>query len=198
MFSGTTYPKLDDKGRLVIPSKFRELSDGALYITKNQDNCLAVYTASEFTRIAEQLQQARVTTKSARDYVRNFMASAESEAPDKQGRITIPAHLREYAGLGRELILAGVNNRIEIWDLATWNEFMAQQDAEFADLDEDDVGAVVLARREHELDLPRLAIDLLLEEVAHVVVDRTAVAAAVDVGHVLDGVRGPDRPGPST
>lgn len=137
MFSGTTYPKLDDKGRLVIPSKFRELTDGALYITKNQDNCLAVYTASEFTRLAEQLQGARVTTKSARDYVRNFMASAELQVPDKQGRISIPTHLRVYAQLDRDLVVIGNNNKVEIWSSTLWEANLAEQDELFANRDEE-------------------------------------------------------------
>jgi MraZ protein len=136
-FSGQSQPKLDEKGRLILPAKWREALGDGVYLTKGQDRCVSLYTATEFHKISERLEAARQTTKAARFFVRNFMASAESEAPDKQGRITIPAHLREYAGLGRELILAGVNNRIEIWDLATWNEFMAQQDAEFADLDEE-------------------------------------------------------------
>jgi MraZ protein len=137
MFSGTTYPKLDDKGRLVIPAKFRELTDGPIYITKNQDYCLAVYTASEFARIAEQLQQARVTTKSARDFVRNFMASAELQVPDKQGRIAIPGHLRQYAGLERDLVMVGNNNKAEIWSVGVWDANQAEQDELFANRDEE-------------------------------------------------------------
>lgn len=137
MFSGTTSPKLDDKGRLVIPSKFRELTDGALYITKGQDNCLAVYTASEFTRLAEQLQQARVTTKSARDFVRNFMASAELQVPDRQGRIGIPTHLRSYARLERDLVVIGNNNKVEIWSSELWDANQAEQDQLFANRDEE-------------------------------------------------------------
>ncbi|MEY2676716.1 MAG: hypothetical protein RIT51_357 [Actinomycetota bacterium] len=137
MFSGTTNPKLDDKGRLVIPAKFRELTDGPLYITKGQDYCLAVYTASEFARIAEQLQQARVTTKSARHFVRNFMASAELQIPDKQGRISIPAHLRDYSQIDRELVMVGNNNKVEIWSAKVWDESQAEQDELFANRDEE-------------------------------------------------------------
>jgi MraZ protein len=136
-FSGQSQPKLDEKGRLILPAKWREALGDGVYLTKGQDRCVSLYTATEFSKISERLEAARQTTKAARFFVRNFMASAESEAPDKQGRITIPGHLREYAGLGRDLILAGVNNRIEIWDLATWNAFMAEQDSEFADLDEE-------------------------------------------------------------
>ena len=137
MFSGLTNPKLDDKGRLVIPSKFRELSDGALYITKGQDNCLAVYTASEFAKIAEQLREARVTTKSARNFVRSFMSSAELQVPDKQGRISIPSHLRDYARIERDLVVIGNNNKVEIWSQQLWEANEAEQDELFANRDEE-------------------------------------------------------------
>jgi MraZ protein len=137
VFSGTTTPKLDEKGRLVIPSKFRELSDGALYITKGQDRCLSIYTASEFSRIAEQLQGARVTTKSAREFVRNFMASAELQVPDRQGRISVPNHLRLYAALERDLVVIGNNNKVEIWSVELWESNQAEQDELFANRDEE-------------------------------------------------------------
>lgn len=137
MFSGLTNPKLDDKGRLVIPSKFRELSEGALYITKGQDNCLAVYTASEFTKIAEQLREARVTTKSARNFVRSFMSSAELQVPDKQGRISIPSHLRDYARIERDLVVIGNNNKVEIWSQQLWEANETEQDELFANRDEE-------------------------------------------------------------
>jgi len=136
-FSGQSQPKLDEKGRLILPAKWREALGSGVYLTKGQDHCVSVYTTAEFAKISERLEAARQTTKAARFFVRNFMASAELETPDRQGRIVIPAHLREYASLGRELIMAGVNNRIEIWDQQTWASHMAQQDAEFAELDEE-------------------------------------------------------------
>lgn len=135
MFSGTTYPKLDDKGRLVIPAKFRELSEGPIYITKSEDACLAVYTAAEFTRIAEVMLQARMTEKNVRDYVRNFMASAELQVPDKQGRIAIPVYLRKYANLERDLVMVGNNNKAEIWSATQWESIQAEQDELFANRD---------------------------------------------------------------
>ena len=88
-FSGQSQPKLDDKGRLILPAKWREALGDGVYLTKGQDHCVSVYTAAEFSKISAQLEAARQTTKAARFFIRNFMASAESEAPDKQGRITI-------------------------------------------------------------------------------------------------------------
>lgn len=142
MFSGTTYPKLDDKGRLIIPAKFRELLDGPIYVTKTQDHGLAIYTAEEFRALAEKLSQARVTTQSARGFVRNILASAELVVPDKQGRIGIPAHLRTYAQLDRDLAVVGNINKVEIFDIEVWNQMMAVQDELFANRDEEVIPGV--------------------------------------------------------
>ena len=102
MFLGTHAPRLDDKGRLILPAKFREqLADG-LVITRGQERCLYVFPTAEFERIADQLRQAPVTSKQARDYLRVFLSGASDEMPDKQGRITIPPALRTYAGLTRD------------------------------------------------------------------------------------------------
>ena len=90
MFLGTHSPRLDDKGRLFLPAKFRdELAEG-LVITKGQERCLYVFPTAEFARITEALRAAPVTAKAARDYSRVFFASASDEVPDKQGRVTIP------------------------------------------------------------------------------------------------------------
>ena len=98
MFLGTHTPRLDEKGRLFLPAKYRdELAEG-LVVTKGQERCLYVFPQAEFGRITEALRTAPVTAKAVRDYSRVFFASASDEVPDKQGRITIPPALREYAG----------------------------------------------------------------------------------------------------
>ena len=105
MFLGTHTPRLDDKGRLFLPAKYRdELAEG-LVLTKGQERCLYVFPQAEFGRITEALRTAPVTTKAVRDYSRVFFASASDEVPDKQGRITIPPSLREYAALQRYPVL---------------------------------------------------------------------------------------------
>ena len=142
MFSGTTYPKLDDKGRLIIPAKFRELLDGPIYVTKTQEYGLAIYTAEEFRALAEQLSKARSTTVSARSFVRMIISSAELQVPDKQGRISIPLHLREYAKLNRDLAVVGNINKVEIFDAEVWNKMMADQDDLFANRDEEVIPGV--------------------------------------------------------
>ena len=102
-------------------------------ITKGQERCLYVFPAAEFERLAEQLRQAPVTSKQARDYLRVFLSGASDEVPDKQGRITIPPALRGYAGLERDLTVIGAGHRVEIWDAAAWERYLAQQEEVFAE-----------------------------------------------------------------
>ncbi|HEY3733532.1 MAG TPA: division/cell wall cluster transcriptional repressor MraZ [Streptosporangiaceae bacterium] len=132
MFLGTHTPRLDDKGRLFLPAKYREELAGGLVITKGQERCLYVFPLEEFGRITESLRTAPVTAKAVRDYSRVFFASASDELPDKQGRVTIPPALREYAGLQRDCAVVGANTRLEIWDAAAWESYLAQQEDVFS------------------------------------------------------------------
>ena len=103
MFFGTYTPRLDDKGRLFLPAKFRdELAEG-LVVTRGQERCLYVWPMEEFGKLTERLRETPVTNKAARDYVRMFFAGASDETPDKQGRITVPPMLRDYAALEQGL-----------------------------------------------------------------------------------------------
>ena len=137
MFLGTHSPLLDDKGRLFLPAKFRDELAGGLVITKGQERCLFVFPMAEFTQIAEQLRAAPVTHKAARAYSRVFFASASDEVPDKQGRITIPPKLREWASLDKDVVVIGAMNRLEIWDEAAWTAYSEEQEAAFAELSEE-------------------------------------------------------------
>jgi MraZ protein len=133
VFLGTHTPRLDDKGRLFLPAKYRdELAEG-LVLTKGQERCLYVFPQAEFTRITEALRAAPVTAKAVRDYSRVFFASASDEVPDKQGRVTIPQPLRDYAGLDRDCVVIGANTRLEIWDAAAWERYLEQQEDVFSD-----------------------------------------------------------------
>ena len=135
-FLGEHAVRLDDKGRLFLPSKWRpEFAEG-LVITKGQERCLYVFPMPEFQRIAGQLREAPVTNKAARAYSRVFFASAHDEVPDKQGRVTIPAHLREYAALDRELVVIGASTRVEIWDKQSWDDYLSASEDEFSDIEE--------------------------------------------------------------
>ena len=136
MFLGTHTPRLDDKGRLALPAKFRSELEGGLVITKGQERCLFVFPMTEFNRITELLRSAPVTQRSVRDYSRVFFASASHEVPDGQGRITVPSQLREYAGLAKDCVVIGANSRVEVWDAAAWQNYLASTEQSFADAEE--------------------------------------------------------------
>jgi MraZ protein len=126
MFLGTHEPRLDEKGRLILPAKFREDLSAGLVITKGQERCLYVFPSAEF-----------VTVKGARDYMRVMFAGAHDEIPDRQGRITIPQALRTYAGLDRDCVVIGANTRVEIWDSTSWNQYLSDREKGFAEVSEE-------------------------------------------------------------
>jgi MraZ protein len=132
VFLGTHSPRLDDKGRLILPAKYREELAGGLVLTKGQDGCLYVFPAGEFGRITDALRTAPVTAKAVRDYSRVLFASASDEELDRQGRITIPPGLREYAGLDRDCVVIGANTRLEIWEASAWASYLEQQEPAFS------------------------------------------------------------------
>ena len=137
MFLGTHTPRLDDKGRLFLPAKFRDELAGGVVITRGQEHCLYVFTRAAFAAKAEELQSASLTAKRDRDYGRMFFSMAEDQTPDKQGRVTVPARLRDYAGLDRDCVVVGANTRLEIWDAAAWAAYETEQEQAFAAQDEE-------------------------------------------------------------
>lgn len=137
MFLGTYSPRLDEKGRLILPAKFRDELSAGLVLTKGQERCLYAFPMREFEALYAQIRQTPVTSKQARDYQRVFLSGAVDEVPDKQGRVTIPQLLREYAGLGRELTVNGSGPRVEIWDSAAWAAYLEQAESSFADVAEE-------------------------------------------------------------
>ncbi|UQX87197.1 division/cell wall cluster transcriptional repressor MraZ [Jatrophihabitans telluris] len=136
MFLGTHTPRLDDKGRLALPARFRTEMEGGLVITKGQERCLFVFPMTEFNRITGLLREAPVTQRSVRDYSRVFFASASHEVPDNQGRITVPAPLRDYAGLSKDCVVIGANTRVEVWDAHAWQSYLESTEQSFADAEE--------------------------------------------------------------
>ena len=137
MFLGTHTPRLDDKGRLFLPAKFRDrLADG-LVMTKGQEHCLYVFTTRAFEELHEKIKQAPITSKQGRDFLRVFTSGASAETPDSQNRVTIPANLRSYAGLDRELTVIGAGDRVEIWDTEAWDLYLAEQETSFANTTEE-------------------------------------------------------------
>jgi MraZ protein len=136
LFLGTHTPRLDDKGRLALPAKFRSELEGGLVITKGQERCLFVFPMAEFSRITDLLRTAPVTQRNVRDYSRVFFASASHEVPDGQGRITVPVPLREYAGLTKDCVVIGANTRVEVWDATAWQSYLDGTEQSFADAEE--------------------------------------------------------------
>ena len=132
MFLGTHRPRLDEKGRLFLPAKYRDELASGLVITKGQERCLYVFPTAEFQRLTEALRSTPVTAKTVRDYSRVFFASASDETPDKQGRVTIPPGLRDYAALVKDCVVIGANTRLEIWDAAAWEAYESQQNEAFS------------------------------------------------------------------
>ncbi|MBI4085198.1 MAG: division/cell wall cluster transcriptional repressor MraZ [Candidatus Liptonbacteria bacterium] len=123
MLLGEYKHNLDSKGRLAIPSKFREkLSAGAI-ITRGLDNCLFVFANKEWESLAQKLMALPLSQANSRAFVRLMLSGASDVVPDGQGRILIPDYLRNYAGLKKEAVVAGLYNRMEIWDKDSWERY---------------------------------------------------------------------------
>lgn len=135
MFLGTHTPRLDEKNRVILPAKFREALAAGLVMTKGQDRCLVVWTHEGFSEYAATLRAGSQTNERTRAYTRVLFASAYDDVPDKQGRITIPPNLREYAGLTRDCVVVGADTRIEIWDAAAWESYLDGTEQSFVELD---------------------------------------------------------------
>lgn len=120
MFMGEYNHNVDAKGRMIVPSKFREQLGDEFVVTKGLDGCLFVYPNDEWKNIEDKFRDVPLTSKNARKFSRFFFAGATTCEVDKQGRILIPAVLREYAGLEKEVVSVGVLKRIEIWDKDRW------------------------------------------------------------------------------
>ena len=135
MFLGTHRPRLDEKNRVILPAKFRDALADGLVMTKGQDRCLVVWTKAAFATYAAELRQGSQTNEKVRAYTRVLFASAYDDAPDRQGRIVIPAPLRQYAGLTKDCVVVGADTRIEIWDAEAWDSYLAGNEDSFADLD---------------------------------------------------------------
>ena len=133
-FFGTYWPRLDEKGRLILPAKYRDRFTEGLVVTKGQEYCLYVFTMEEFRQVREKIVAASTGSRQMRAFVRVFLAGASDEVPDKQGRITIPPALREYAGLDRETAVVGTGERLEIWNADAWREYSATEEEAFASM----------------------------------------------------------------
>lgn len=123
MLLGEYKHNVDPKGRVAIPAKFREkLATGAI-VTRGLDNCLFLFAETEWKALAEKLVALPLAQANSRAFVRLMLSGAMDVEFDAQGRILIPDYLRKYAGLGKEVVVAGLYNRIEVWDAATWERY---------------------------------------------------------------------------
>lgn len=135
LFTGEHQHTLDAKGRVILPARFRDRLASGLYVAPGQDRCVDVYPVGVFEKRVEQLRSLPREHGGARGYLRVFLAGAQQETPDGQGRVTLPPRLREYAGLERDLTVVGSDDKIEIWDRETWEAYRAAAEEAFATLD---------------------------------------------------------------
>jgi MraZ protein len=139
-FMGQHTPRLDEKGRLFLPARFREGLGESVVVTKGMDRCLTIYPHAVFKeRILNHLNAASSASRNVRQMRRALLANASTETPDRQGRVTIPAVLREFAGLDRECVVIGQGHYVEVWDAPTFAAVDADSDAVLDALDEEGV-----------------------------------------------------------
>lgn len=143
MFLGTYTPKLDDKGRLTLPAKFRDALAGGVMVSKGQDFSLAVYTAADFAERSQKLTAASRANPKARAYVRHFFSGTDEQRPDGQGRITISPEHRRYAGLERNCVVIGSMDFIEIWNDEAWARYSAENEQDFSDAFDESLGGIL-------------------------------------------------------
>ena len=136
MFLGEYQHSLDAKGRIILPSKFRALLADGYVLTRGIDKCLAVYPTNEWESVSTRLRETSQSNRGARDFLRIWYASAVEEEPDKQGRISVPEHLRDYAGLEREVTVTGRGEFAEIWSRTAWANRLEEGLPSYADLSE--------------------------------------------------------------
>jgi len=143
MFLGEYQHTLDPKGRVILPSAFRERLKDGLVMTVGLDNCLTLQPVEEWGRVLENLRNLRTTDRRERMFARVMTSSAHAEELDKQGRVTIPARLREYAALTKDVTVVGADMRIELWDTERWDAYRDGAMADFANTEQPfDLGGI--------------------------------------------------------
>lgn len=128
MFIGEYNHNLDDKGRLAIPAKFRAILKKGAVVTKGLDNCLFLYTKEQFDKIAQKFAALPVSQAKARAFARHILAGAMEVEFDTQGRVTLPEYLRKFSELKKSVIIAGLYNRLEIWNEMAWNKYKSESE----------------------------------------------------------------------
>ncbi len=134
-FFGTYTPRMDDKGRITLPAKYRDRLKGGVVLMRGQDHTLFVLTPEGFEEFAHRAIHAEVTDEKQIGFQRYMLANTEDQRPDAQGRITIPARMREYANLSKDVVINGAGLRMEIWSADAWTRYEAEQEAAYASPD---------------------------------------------------------------
>jgi len=133
MFMGEYNHTIDEKGRIVVPSKIREQLGHDFVVTRGLDNCLFIYPKNEWDNVINKYKELP-NTKDARNFMRFFLSGATVNEFDKQGRINIANSLIKYANLKKDCVIIGVNERLEIWDKDSWEEFISKNEENLSDI----------------------------------------------------------------
>ncbi len=136
MFLGEYQHSVDDKGRLVMPSKFRDRLEKGCVVTKGQEHCLYVFPIDRWEIEVERVNRLPRTNRRNRDYARSFFGGASDQSLDKQGRIQLPPTLRAFADLGKDVVVLGVADRLEVWNIEEWETRSLEADELYADIEE--------------------------------------------------------------
>lgn len=136
MFMGEFQHSIDDKGRIIIPAKFRDLLGASFVVTRGLDQCLFVYPMEEWAILEQKLKALPLMKSDARAFTRFFFSGATECEWDKQGRVNLPGNLRQYAKLEKDCVVLGVSNRVEIWSRDTWEQYFQQSEDTFNDIAE--------------------------------------------------------------
>ena len=137
MFMGEYHHSIDDKGRIIIPSKFRSELGESFVITRGLDNCLFVYSLVEWNKLVDKLKKLPFTKKNARNFNRFILSGAINTELDKQGRANITSSLIDFANLEKDCVIIGVNDRLEIWSKDNWENFFNENSDKLSDIAED-------------------------------------------------------------
>lgn len=136
MFIGEYALTIDEKGRLAVPKKFRDEMKKGMVVTRGIDNCLFVYPMTEWNKLAEKISQLPLSQKNTRAFARLMLAGAMDVSLDTQGRIILPDYLRAYAKTTKKVVIAGLLNRLEIWDEAAWNQYKKNTESKSEEISE--------------------------------------------------------------
>lgn len=136
MFMGEFQHSIDDKGRVTIPAKFRDSLGTSFVVTRGLDHCLFVYPLEEWSVLENKLKALPLMKSDARAFTRFFFSGATECEWDKQGRVNLPANLREYAKLEKDCVVLGVSNRVEIWNRDTWQQYFNESEDSFNEIAE--------------------------------------------------------------